>query len=90
MDGTSNTQGGMKFGVPVSGTMAHSYITSYKNLDEVEEFEVDGIKIKETSLKYREKLGLNYTNDGELASFIAYASAFPDNLMVLADTYSVH
>ncbi|KRX01466.1 Ribosomal protein S5 domain 2-type fold [Pseudocohnilembus persalinus] len=90
IDGTSNILGGMKFGIPVSGTMAHSFITSYKSLDEVEEYEIGNIKIKETSLKYRKQLGLQDTNDGELASFIAYASAFPDNLMVLVDTYSVH
>lgn len=35
MDGTSNVVGGYKFGIPVSGTMAHSFITSYKSLDDV-------------------------------------------------------
>jgi nicotinate phosphoribosyltransferase len=30
---------------------------------------------------------INECNEGELASFIAYAIAYPDNFLVLIDTY---
>jgi nicotinate phosphoribosyltransferase len=38
-------------------------------------------------LKYRDELGFNGANEGELAAFIAYAQAFPDGFLALADTY---
>lgn len=49
-DGTSNVLAGFKYGIPIYGTMAHSFVTSYKNLSEIEEFELNGVKIKERSI----------------------------------------
>lgn len=31
--GSSNVLAGIKFGIPISGTMAHSFVTSYHSLD---------------------------------------------------------
>jgi len=53
-DATSNVQAGMDFNLPVSGTMAHSWVQSYEN---------------------------------ELDAFRAYAKAYPDNCILLVDTY---
>jgi len=38
-------------------------------------------------LEIRAELGFGYTNEGELASFIAYAQAFPTGFLALVDTY---
>ena len=51
---TSNVLAGQKFGVPVAGTMAHSWVMDYPT---------------------------------EYDAFRAYADAYPDNCMLLVDTY---
>jgi nicotinate phosphoribosyltransferase len=51
---TSNTLAGKKFGIPVAGTMAHSWIMSFES---------------------------------ELESFRTFANVYPDNAILLIDTY---
>lgn len=51
---TSNVRAGMDFNIPVSGTMAHSFIQSY---------------------------------DDELCAFRDYAATYPDDCVLLVDTY---
>ncbi len=51
---TSNVIAGQKFGVPVAGTMAHSWVMDYSS---------------------------------EYEAFRAYANAYPDNCLLLVDTY---
>lgn len=52
--GTSNVYAGKAFSVPVSGTMAHSWVMNF---------------------------------DSELEAFRSYAESFPDNCLLLVDTY---
>ncbi|KGP62951.1 nicotinate phosphoribosyltransferase [Legionella norrlandica] len=54
-DSTSNVRAGRDYSIPVSGTMAHSFIQSY---------------------------------DSELRAFFDYAEAWPDNCVLLVDTYN--
>lgn len=54
-NGTSNVLAGAKFGMPILGTMAHSWVMSF---------------------------------DTELDAFRAYAKEYPNNLILLADTYN--
>jgi nicotinate phosphoribosyltransferase len=53
-DATSNVLAGQLYGIPISGTMAHSYVESFQ---------------------------------GELEAFRAFARAYPDDCVLLVDTY---
>lgn len=91
-NGTSNVKAGQLFAIPVKGTMAHSYVSSFLRLDEVRKRLLAGPDGKEHDfldmvLEYRRQLGYSGTNDGELAAFISYAQAFPDGFLALVDTY---
>jgi nicotinate phosphoribosyltransferase len=91
-DGSSNMLAGKEYDIPVSGTQAHSFISSYADPDELRSRslkmkEGDEADFVEAVLNYRGELNYNDTNDGELAAFIAYAQAFPDGFLALVDTY---
>jgi len=90
---TSNVKAAQLFpGLRPSGTHAHSWVQSYLGLGEVKRRDITGPDgrihdLVELSLQYREELGGNHTNEGELASFIAYARAYPRGFLALVDTY---
>lgn len=48
---------------------------------------INDIDLKQESVKVRQELGYLSTNDGELASFIAFAVEFPENFVCLIDSY---
>lgn len=92
-DGTSNVQAGKLLGVPVTGTNAHAYVMAHRSLDEVVDVAVtsrDGTRevlLAPAVLRYRHDLRWTRTNDGELASYISYAAAFPHHFLCISDTY---
>ncbi|XP_044756614.1 nicotinate phosphoribosyltransferase [Coccinella septempunctata] len=100
-DGTSNVLAGKLYNIPVKGTHAHSYVTSFCCLPEVDITQLkpkSGGEKKEFlqhAMRWREKLmaffqiPTSQANDGELAAFISFAIAFPDGFMALVDTYDV-
>lgn len=90
--GTSNVQAGKSFGIPISGTHAHSYVQSFVSLADASGLTLFNKKSQreegflETVLKYRTTT--TETNDGELAAFCNYACAFPTSCLCLIDTYN--
>ncbi|CAG9769607.1 unnamed protein product [Ceutorhynchus assimilis] len=100
-DGTSNVLAGKIFNIPVKGTHAHSYITSFNKFDEITHKELlpagggQPINFLELAIGFRMKLVsifnvlLSEVSDGELAAFASFAIALPTNFMALVDTYDV-
>lgn len=91
-DGTSNVQAGELTGLSIGGTQAHSFITSFRKLNDLKTRTIkspDGkcYDFVRLVLKYREKYEFTNTNEGELTALIAYAQAFPHKFMALLDTY---
>lgn len=92
-DGTSNVQAGELFGIPVQGTMAHAFVQSFSDFTELKSMSLIDTSGKKHDffnlvMEIRKDLGYTDTNDGELASFIAYAQAFPNKFLALVDTYN--
>ncbi|XP_013378806.1 nicotinate phosphoribosyltransferase-like [Lingula anatina] len=100
-DGTSNVLAGKLFDIPVKGTHAHAFVTSYEKLDDVHERTmtakdgsktVDFVSLCEQKLEELSKvLGfpIDQVHMGELAAFVSYARAFPTGFLALLDTYDV-
>ncbi|XP_037747812.1 nicotinate phosphoribosyltransferase isoform X3 [Chelonia mydas] len=100
-DWTSNVLAGKLYGVPVRGTVAHSYIMSFTSLMEVQprtlkpldgDEPVDFLPLAELWLQrvcQMLQVPQDRVNRGELAAFVSYAIAFPHNFQGLVDTYSI-
>ncbi|KAK6617781.1 hypothetical protein RUM43_014009 [Polyplax serrata] len=100
-DGTSNVLAGKMFNIPVRGTHAHSYITSFIDIRDLRKKTLrsqitgEDCDLLELSKAWRLKianfLGImnEEASDGELAALISFAIAFPDGFMALVDTYDV-
>jgi nicotinate phosphoribosyltransferase len=91
-DGTSDLLAGYLFGIPIRGTHAHSYVQSFTGIGDLKNRTLAGpdgkvYDLVKMVLEIRSELGFNHTNEGELASFIAYAQAFPRGFLALVDTY---
>mmetsp|Transcript_34721 Transcript_34721/g.83912 ORF Transcript_34721/g.83912 Transcript_34721/m.83912 type:complete len:595 (-) Transcript_34721:366-2150(-) len=95
---TSNVMAGKILNMPIAGTHAHSFVQSYTSLSLVEGAAVkrakseggeggDMVNLLPLVMKYRNELGWNDTNDGELAAFVGYAVSFPNVFLCLVDTY---
>jgi nicotinate phosphoribosyltransferase len=97
-NGTSNVLAGMKFGIPVKGTHAHSYVSSFKSFSELDRSklkyaeekkqESKSLDIKERVRHWQKKLKAEDTNEGELTAFTAYALDYPRGFIALIDTYN--
>lgn len=100
-DGTSNVLAGKLYNIPVRGTHAHAYITSFSGFNELRTVMLcpkgggAAVNLLELSSKWRINLVPLFrvvgteASDGELAALISFAIAFPDGFMALVDTYDV-
>ncbi|KAM9832232.1 nicotinate phosphoribosyltransferase [Neosynchiropus ocellatus] len=101
-DLTSNVQAGLLFGIPVAGTIAHSFVTSFSSLDEAQPQTlaaasgdpdpVDFLSLSKGWLgRVCELLGAERwkIHEGEFAAFLSYAVAYPRNFLPVIDSYSV-
>ncbi|XP_033160759.1 nicotinate phosphoribosyltransferase isoform X3 [Drosophila mauritiana] len=100
-DGTSNVLAGKLFNIPVKGTHAHAYITSFSSIGELKtrliKHKQTGIleDLLEHAVRHRSLLShlldvsTEESSEGELAAMVSYAIAFPDGFMALVDTYDV-
>ncbi|XP_035422261.1 nicotinate phosphoribosyltransferase isoform X5 [Cygnus atratus] len=100
-DYTSNVLAGKLYGIPVRGTIAHSFIMSFTSLAEVQPRvlpplaggePVDLAALAESWLQRVCELlhsPPEKANRGELAAFVSYAITFPHNFQGLLDTYCV-
>ncbi|KAL4460963.1 hypothetical protein ABPG74_016435 [Tetrahymena malaccensis] len=84
---TSNLLASSRYDIPVSSTMSHSYVTSYTSLDEVQDFLLNGVNVKQKALYYRQVLQFSKTSDSELSSFIAFSKSFPHKFLCLVDSF---
>ena len=96
--GTSNVEAGKVCGLNITGTHAHAFVQAYSSLEEISDNVVvdkhtgENVQLLPRVLQYRDQLArknIHYAtaNEGELAAFIAYATAFPDTFLCLIDTY---
>lgn len=101
-DGSSNVLAGQLRGVPVAGTLAHSFVTSFSGTEVPPDPmlapaagqgpRVDLAACVEAWLERvcaHLGLGIQEPHPGERAAFVAYALAFPRAFQGLLDTYSV-
>lgn len=86
-DGTSNVLAGMMLGMKVMGTHAHALVSAFVGVEELPTRLIKGVDVVELALKYRRELGFTLSSLGELAAFVSFAQAFPDNFLALVDTY---
>lgn len=100
-DGTSNVLAGKMFNIPVKGTHAHSFVTSFSTLEDVHSVTLrhahtqDKCNLLELASEWRKRVSTvvdispEEASDGELAALISYAIAFPSGFLALVDTYDV-
>lgn len=49
---------GMFYDIPISGTIAHSFVTSFHELNDVKSVEINGINIKLRAIEYLKKMNV--------------------------------
>uniref|UniRef100_H0ZR93 nicotinate phosphoribosyltransferase n=1 Tax=Taeniopygia guttata TaxID=59729 RepID=H0ZR93_TAEGU len=97
-DCTSNILAGKLYGIPVRGTIAHSFIMSFRSLEEVQarlppRAGGDPVDLAGLAVSWLQRVcdllrtPPGKANQGELAAFVSYAVTFPCDFQGLLDTY---
>ena len=91
-DSTSNVLAGEMYGIPISGTVAHSFITSFFDFSQLKSTKIKNLKtgemidlLESANIVFKE-MGF-HPNKTETAAFISQAISYPNNFLALADTY---
>lgn len=89
------------FDIPVRGTHAHSFVTSFSTLADLSSVVLRHAETQkqcnllELATEWRKRVSAimdvstEEASDGELAALISYALAFPSGFLALVDTYDV-
>ena len=86
--GTSNVYAGMLYDIPISGTIAHSFIMSFDDETNIDSHcHIKGTNVLTRAKEFREELKWTNTNDSELCSFVSFACSYPDKFLALIDTF---
>lgn len=91
-DSTSNVLAGMIYGIPVAGTVAHSFVSSFTSVDQLKTTKLahkdtgEMVDIWECAQKVLKEMEFT-TNQSELAAFVSQAVSYPTNFLALVDTY---
>jgi nicotinate phosphoribosyltransferase len=91
-NGTSNVLAGHKYGIPISGTVAHSFVMSFSSLDQLRTTALPHattgapIDLWAIGREVLSECGFRST-EAELIAFIAQAQTFPNNFLALVDSY---
>ncbi|CAF0783987.1 unnamed protein product [Brachionus calyciflorus] len=101
-DGTSNVLAGKLYGIPIKGTHAHSFVSSFNDLSDLKIRHIksaisgESVDLADLAFDYLNQMekhelyfNTNESNKGELAAFVGYAIAFPTDFLALVDTYNV-
>ncbi|XP_008054888.1 nicotinate phosphoribosyltransferase isoform X2 [Carlito syrichta] len=101
-DSSSNVLAGQLRGVPVAGTLAHSFVTSFTGSEVPPDpmlapasGEGPGVDLTANTKMWLERvcailgLGVQEPHPGERTAFVAYALAFPQAFQGLLDSYNV-
>eukprot|EP00339_Tiarina_fusa_P005346 CAMPEP_0117019404 /NCGR_PEP_ID=MMETSP0472-20121206/14905_1 /TAXON_ID=693140 ORGANISM="Tiarina fusus, Strain LIS" /NCGR_SAMPLE_ID=MMETSP0472 /ASSEMBLY_ACC=CAM_ASM_000603 /LENGTH=512 /DNA_ID=CAMNT_0004724381 /DNA_START=76 /DNA_END=1614 /DNA_ORIENTATION=+ len=92
-DGTSNVIAGKLFNIPIMGTHAHAFVSSFTDTEKLSDpsiIDASGKKIDDFwafVCEIRKELHLESTNTGELIAFTAFSRSFPTKALLLVDTY---
>lgn len=93
-DGSSNVKAGHMFGLPINGTHAHAFVTSFHGFEDLEREPKQSPALGKLddfvgrAIEYRSKVPNAWnSHPGELVAFIRYAQAFPKYMLSLVDTY---
>jgi len=94
-DGTSNVLAGKLFDIPVMGTHAHAFVSSFGDQEAFHDpsiVDANGNKVDDfwkLVSETREEMGGKFlqTNTSELRAFTAFARSFPRRTLLLVDTY---
>lgn len=92
--GTSNVYAGYLYGIPMTGTCAHSFIMSFESEEDIKDSRTlapktggDPVDLLEAALKYRSELGWTQTIMKELYAYVSFAHCYPEKFAALVDSY---